>query len=432
MNKVKAIPVLLIFIFLNCFIQSAKACSMYKVTVNGKTMVGCNQDAWRKTTSIWFEKSTNENEYGVCFTGSRMVGPNKFAPQSGMNEKGLVFSRLVAYHPNKNLNQKKKKQITNEVQYLTDILHKCRTIDEVKRYIERYNHSFFLEDVFIYIDKSGDYLVVEPYELIRGNDPSYVLANFCPSVTSNQNARKQMRYKDGEDYLIANGLATSLDFCRSLSDTMSVCRARNGDGTLLTSIWDVEAGLVNLYFYHNYEHTVQFNLAKELALGDHTISIPNLFPANPEFERYLDYKTPFNVNSLRVALAFLGGGLFFLSFLYLISYFKKRNSEHFSFVKLLFLVLNLISVVYLVVLTTNINIYYFDAPYVDSRSNLISLFSYFPFLLLLLIVPITVYNSQYFKFNSKSKWTKSLLLFNNFTYLFLIIGFWYWGLFDVL
>lgn len=141
MNIIYTISALLISCFLICCNQSAKACSMYKVTVDGKTMVGCNQDAWRTTTSIWFEKSTNETEYGACFTGSREVGPNEFAPQSGMNEEGLVFSRLVAYHPNKNLQQIEKKTITNEVEYLTDILHKCKTVEEVRRYIDRYDHS---------------------------------------------------------------------------------------------------------------------------------------------------------------------------------------------------------------------------------------------------------------------------------------------------
>jgi penicillin V acylase-like amidase (Ntn superfamily) len=204
---------------------------MYKITVDGKTMVGCNQDTWRTTTSIWFEKSMNETEYGVCFTGSRRVGPNEFAPQSGMNEEGLVFSRLVTYHPNKNLEQIGKKQITNEVEYLTDILHKCKTVEEVRKYIDMYDHSLFIDDVYIYIDKSGDYLIVEPYQMIKGNDPTYILANFCPSLTSNQDARKQMRYKNGDDYLRTNTLNTSLEFCRSVSDTMSVCRSRNGDGT---------------------------------------------------------------------------------------------------------------------------------------------------------------------------------------------------------
>jgi hypothetical protein len=404
---------------------------MYKLTFDGKTMVGCNQDAWRTTTSIWFEQSINKTEYGACFTGSRKVGPYGFAPQSGMNEEGLVFSRLVAYHPNKTLQQIGKKQIPNEVEYLTDILHKCKTVEEVRRYIDMYDYSIFIDDVYIYIDKSGDYLIVEPYQMIKENDPTYVLANFCPSLTSNQDARKQMRYKNGEDYLRTNTLDNSLEFCRSLSDTMSVCRNRNGDGTLLTSIWDTQKGVVNLYFYHAYDTTIQFNLSEELALGNHIIRIPELFPKNPEFQRLIDYKTPFNLSSLRLSLVLIGGFIIILSFLFFISFFRKRQTDKFNLIKLLFAGINVLLFAYLFILATNINIYYFDAPYQDHGSNLISLSSYIPFLLVLIIFPMTYYNIRFLKSNGKSTWVKSSLIANNLIYMILIVSFGYWGLFDI-
>lgn len=430
MHTNSTVSALLMLLFLMAFHQLANACSMYKLTVGNQTMVGCNEDAWRVTSHIWFENSIKNNQYGAAFTGSRSVGNNKFAPQSGMNELGLVFSRLVAYHPLKNSDQSGKKQITNEVQYLTDILHQCKTIEEVRQYIEMYDHSIFLDDVFIYVDKSGDYLVVEPYELIKGNAPSYVLANFCPSLTDNESARRQIRYRNGEGYVKKHGLDTSLDFCRSMSDTMHVCRNRNGDGTLLTSIWDTQKGLVNLYFYHNYDSTVQFNLSEELALGDHIISIPSLFPENDEFKRLADYTMPFNTPSLRVSLVLIAGFIFCLSFLYMISYFKKRNIDRYNLIKLVFSGLNVLLIAYLFVLATNINIYYFDAPYQHYGSDLISLSSYIPFLLLLLIAPLAFYSIRYIRVNAGFL-MKSVLVLNSMIYLMLIVSFGYWGFFEV-
>jgi hypothetical protein len=404
---------------------------MYKLTFDGKTMVGCNEDAWRTTSKIWFKNSKLDNQYGACFTGSRKVGVNKYAPQSGMNIEGLVFSRLTAFHPKENQNQTGKKQITDEVEYLTDILHTCKNVDEVKSFIDMYDHSIFIDDVFIYIDKSGDYLIVEPYKLIKGNDPSYVLANFCPSLTSNQNARKQERYKNGEDFIKDNYLTASLDYCRSVSDAMHVCRSRNGDGTLLTSIWDTQKGLVNLYFYHDYDSTKQFDLYKELALGDHIIHIPDLFPDNREFDRLVEYKTPFNVNSLRVSLAIAAGIIFLLSCFHFVSFFRRRNADKLNMIKLLFIGTNLFLVAYLFVLATNIGPYYFDAPYQHHSSSLISLSSYIPFLLLLVFIPITYYSIRYFKINSKSIWMKASFFFNSIIYVIMIIGFAYWGFFDI-
>lgn len=121
MNKVFVIPSFVFFLIL--FQNTIRACSMYKVTDDGKTMVGCNEDAWRTTSRLWFENAKNTNEYGAGFTGSRLVASNKTAPQSGMNEKGLTFSRLVAYYPRQNNPFPNRIKITNEVDYLTDILH---------------------------------------------------------------------------------------------------------------------------------------------------------------------------------------------------------------------------------------------------------------------------------------------------------------------
>jgi hypothetical protein len=58
---------------------------MYKVTKYGKTVVGCNEDAWRTSPRIWFETAGSNTKYGAAFTGSRFDGSNGFAPQSGMN-----------------------------------------------------------------------------------------------------------------------------------------------------------------------------------------------------------------------------------------------------------------------------------------------------------------------------------------------------------
>lgn len=168
---------------------------MYKVTKNGKTIVGCNEDAWRTSSNIWFEVGNNNSYYGAAFTGSRFDGKNGYAPQSGMNEYGLVFSRLASYHPeNKTKKIKNRLKITNPTFYLKDILHTCRTVEDVKKYIEKHDYSYFIEDVFIYIDKSGKYIVIEPYKILSGNNASYVLSNFCPSITSKEDSNKLERY----------------------------------------------------------------------------------------------------------------------------------------------------------------------------------------------------------------------------------------------
>jgi hypothetical protein len=422
---------ILTFLLLVMIGNMVHACSMYKITSDGKTMTGCNHDTWFTTPKIWFENAKKSNEYGACFTGAREVSGKRMAPQSGMNEKGLTFSRLVAYHPKQNNSFTDRIKIDDEVDYLTKILHTCATIEDVRKFIGQYDHSIFIDDVFIYIESSGKYLIVEPYKLIEGNDSNYVLANFCPSLTNNENARKLERYRHGEDFLKTHKIEVSIPFCTALSDTMHVCRSRNGDGTLLTSIWDAKDGVVNLYFYHSYESVVEFNVKDELAKGDHIIDVPSLFPLNTEFERLKSYKTPFNTPKLRIALVVMAGVLAIFALLIISACVIKNNKEFSLRNGLIFTGLNLSLIGYLFILATNVNIYYFDAPYKHYNSILISASSYIPFLLLLSIIPLSLFTISRLKTLELKGWIKATLVSNSLIYLILVASFGYWGLYSI-
>ena len=56
MLKSKLVPYFLPFLVL-FHTGQVHTCSMYKVTKDGKTFVGCNEDAWRTSPRIWFETS---------------------------------------------------------------------------------------------------------------------------------------------------------------------------------------------------------------------------------------------------------------------------------------------------------------------------------------------------------------------------------------
>ncbi|TAH40294.1 MAG: hypothetical protein EYC69_10795 [Bacteroidetes bacterium] len=408
-----------------CF-NEAFACSMYKVTIDDKTMVGCNHDTWNQTPRIWFETES----YGACFTGARPVGENNFAPQSGMNEFGLAFSRLDAATPLQDDLSANKKQIVNPTEYLKDILHKCRNVEEVKIYVDQYDRSIFIHDVFIYVDRSGKYLIVEPYITTMANDPQYVLANFCPSQIKDFNSIKQTRYINGTTFL-KNKLDTSLRFCRELSDTMHVCRQKIGDGTLLTSIWDLKETTTYLYFYHDYEHMVQFNLKEELAKGDHILDITTLFPPNKEFEKLASFKTPLNSFLVDRFLRFCLVLFLFLSFYYLYTYFRKAKSLPYSNIKVgLFLLSSLMSY-YIFVLATKINIYYFPAPYQEQDFSLVNVLSFIPFLLLLLLIPLLRFNRKLFREKSWTMISTWILTLNNLVFIALLFLFFYWGFYDI-
>lgn len=393
-------------------------------------MVGCNEDAWRTTSRIWFEVSNTKYLYGAAFTGSRYDGANGFAPQSGMNEYGLCFSRLSSRITKKDHSGfENRLPITNPTTYLKDILHNCKTIEDVQKYIRQYDHSYFLDDVFIYVEPSGKYLVVEPYLMTIGYNSNYVLSNFCPSETSQSDALKLNRYRNGVTFL-KDKTSTSLEFCTALSDTMSVCREKIGDGTLLTSIWNSKDGIVNLYFYHNYKQSVQFNIKEELAKGNHIIEIPKLFPENEEFAKLGTYQTPQNNDKIRLLL--IGIGFFsLLSALYFVIQFF-RNKKQYAKYTLFFLPFGILLFYYMFVLCTNINIFYFKAPYQDYVSKLVSLTSYIPFLLLGVLIFVSHLTLKTFNNQTINNLTKFILVLNLINYIVLIAWFAYWEFYNTI
>ncbi|MBL7766385.1 MAG: hypothetical protein JNJ58_09850 [Chitinophagaceae bacterium] len=403
---------------------------MYKISLHGQTRVGCNEDAWRLTPRIWFENKTANTLYGAAFTGSRLDGVNRYAPQSGMNEAGLVFSRLATHTPeNQYARNQHKKKITDPTQYLKDILHHCSTVDEVKQRIDQFDHSYFKEDVFIYVDRSGKYLLVEPFTMTLGNEANYVLSNFCPSATSAADALSLDRYRHGVEFL-KHHIDTSIQFFTALSDTMHVCRKRKGDGTLLTSIWNPNEGNVTLYFYHDYQHSLRFNLSEELSKGDHLLDITKLFPPNPEFQQLADYKIPHDTPYMRVILMIAALFFAFTSIYFPVSWFKTMNTKY-ARVQLLLSVLSLILIAYLYVLFRNINIYYFSAPYQDRYSFWISCSSYIPIVMGLLILPLSILNYLIIKEKLWKPFPRRLFLVSNITIWLLAGLFAYWGLFSI-
>ena len=69
---------------------------------------------------------------------------------------------------------------------------------------------------------------------------------------SKKEALKLNRYRKGIE-LLKLKQDTTLLFLRSLSDSMHVCRPKIGDGTLLTSIWNLDDGKIHLYFLQHHD-----------------------------------------------------------------------------------------------------------------------------------------------------------------------------------
>lgn len=404
------------------------ACSMCKVTINGRTYLGNNEDSWRIGSRVWFENKTFGN-FGAVYVG---YGDN--FPQGGMNEAGLAFDGLTIYPKSVNLDPSKTTE-TNSNKFIREIMQNCTTVEDVRNYAIKFNRPFN-GGVVLFADKFGKYLVMEPDTMTIGNDAKYIIANFCPTTTSDKQKLNFERYKRGNDFLLNHTNDTSSNYCLALVDTMHESRNKIGDGTMYSFIADLEKGNFSLYFYHDFKHNKEFNLKTELAKGNHSFEMLDIFPPNADYKKLVDFKTPQNNVTLRLFLIFCEVLFSFSSLFFLVSFLRNRkslpqvNSVN-PKIKILLFVVSAILLYYANVLSNNQAIFYFPSPYHDWRFSMLNIAAYIPFLMLILIVPLIVQNIKVLKTTAWTTFSKYLFTLNSFTYLALIFLFAYWKLYNI-
>lgn len=283
--------ILAIITFLGLTIGGA-ACSMCKITYDGQTYVGNNEDAWGTYSRIWFVPG-EEKSYGAAYLEH---GKEK-SIQGGMNEAGLVFD-VFTVQP---IDSDSKRYFKDRPSTIMHIMEHCATVHEVKAYLDLTDSRYSPIAMFWFIDAQGGSLIMEPDTLILGNEPYAALVNARPSSYPDYNQVPVARYHKAMD-ILNQGPQGGSEYCANIMESMSACRGPLGEGTLYTTIYDLESKDIHVYFYHDFSTSVTFSLSDELKKGEHEISLPELFPENKEYKALLDYKTPFNSDFVRVVL----------------------------------------------------------------------------------------------------------------------------------
>jgi hypothetical protein len=414
----------LILLLVIAFANTSSACSMFKITHHGKTMVGNNEDAWRYGSRLVFTPG-KDGKYGMVSTMHRGN-----LPQGGMNEYGLMYDGLTV--PSRILKAQSGKKEFLFRQINDEIMSSCKTVDEVYLFLQAYNLSSFNGGMPVFVDAMGNYLVIEADTLIKGNDPKYVISNFCPSQTPDLSKVIQQRYHRGSRFL-ENKADSSLAFCTAMMDTMHECRERMGDGTLYTSIYDLNDGIIYIHFYHDFTHVAKFDLKAELAKGTHTVDMESLFPPNAEYQKLKEYITPHSRPWLLHSFILLLPFFLFSAIFFAIGFIRyKTRPQPYGIYKLLLSIISLLLLWYIYLMLNNEVIFFFKAPCkIFPGPSLLNLMSYLPLMLLAFILPIAYTNVQVIHQKAWSWFAIAWLTLNTGVYVVLLGFFIYWGLFDV-
>jgi len=152
---------------------------------------------------------------------------------------------------------------------------------EVIALFERFDvPDFFKVAQLMFTDKSGDSAILEGDHVLRKQGDYQITTNF---YQSERRAKPYpWRYATIDGMLSAGTVPTVDDFRGILAASHQEGRI----STIYSNIYDLKAGLVHLYHFHNFEEVVTIDLAAELAKGRHEVEIASLFPESFAFATF--------------------------------------------------------------------------------------------------------------------------------------------------
>lgn len=278
--KNKFILISVIVFLLNPILGNA--CSMYKITKNGKTIVGNNEDWLSPNHQFWFE-SGNKSKFGVMYMGQL----NNFA-QGAVNEAGLMFDGF--FEPNfLPVNNTAGKLEIPIGEALRKMMQTMTTVEEVKGYIETINLSSLTKSMLVFVDKSGTYLIVEGDEVFIGDEAEKTFSNFYYSQIEALDEVNLDYFQSGRKFINSSKGQPTLDYCGAAMSKFAQPKTKLS-ATQYATIYDLNTLKVRVYLFGDFSQFVEIDLKKELKKGNHKTMIPDLFPKESlGYQHYLKY-----------------------------------------------------------------------------------------------------------------------------------------------
>lgn len=250
----------------------AAACTGFLIADGGRVLAGNNEDFWNCDTKMWIAPSA-EGRYGGIYFGHDF----EYA-QGGMNEKGLFFDGFATARNPIESRPDRKAYAGNIIE---EVMATCATVDEAVAYLSKYDLLFLERAMLFFADRSGAAVIVEGDVFLRKKGRFQVVTNYYQSKYEGRESPCP-RYRKAAAMLEKSG-SVDLKLCRDVLDAVHV---EGPTPTQYSNVCDLESGMVYLYFFHDFENPVVFDLAEELEKGARKEDIPSLFERNDAFEEF--------------------------------------------------------------------------------------------------------------------------------------------------
>jgi tetratricopeptide (TPR) repeat protein len=275
MTKIKNLlkVVLVAFALANSMVVSA--CTIFMAN-DGKTVwIGNNEDELQNTKyRMWFYPA-KKSSYGYAIWtdlnfGKLLNGLSYLNPQGGLNEFGL-FMDYTATDGISIVTDDQKKDRKKQV--VTDILKKCKTVDEALAYLSKYN-LIKLKYAQLFIgDATGNYAIVTGGYIVRKTDNSFALTNYC----INDGRKEACHRRDVATHYLNSSTGFQLNDITSILEKATQKLPNNLISNYSMAV-NLKTSTIYLYYKNDFATVSVLALSEELKKGKHHKDIKDYFP----------------------------------------------------------------------------------------------------------------------------------------------------------
>ena len=271
-------------------------CTVFYAADDQVALGGNNEDGYHPVlTRIWFVPP-EQGRHGLAFVGFDDFG----RPEGAVNDQGLFYDGLSVRDTEVPLREG---TLPYEGFAIWKIMTECGTVECALKFFEQYSLPGHWNGQWLIGDSHGNSAIIEPLTILRKEGDFQVATNFFQSEVPPAD-RTDVRYV-AATRMLNNAEEFSVDLFRNTLDV--VHQQSDGDSlnppvhTLYSTIYDLKQGVIYLYYFHDFQHVVTFELKKELAKGIHSYDIPSLFPTSSPALK-LGGKTPEELADVRLGL----------------------------------------------------------------------------------------------------------------------------------
>jgi len=243
---------------------------------DGKNVwIGNNEDELQQMKYRTWYYPAKKNHYGYAIwtelsMGKLLDGFSYLNPQGGLNEFGL-FMDFTAIDPISYVKDTQKKDRKRQV--VTDILKKCKSVEEALLFINKYNLVKLTHAQLFIADATGNYATVTSGYIARKTDRNFSLTNY-----GIQNGYHEACHRrDVATHYLQPASTFQLIDIKNILEKSSQKLPNNLVSNYSMAV-NLKTSTIYLYYKNDFTTVSVLSLAAELKKGKHHTDLADYFP----------------------------------------------------------------------------------------------------------------------------------------------------------